>query len=189
MAKDYAHRGNGGRQTSNGRGLPGWLWLLVGIAIGFVGAVGYYISRPAQVEAALDKVTEKKPGKKKITIPPKEQSRFAFYELLPNYEVVIPKESLKKDAKPAPAPEAAESGPGQYLIQVGSFRDRKEAEQQKANLALLGVESRVEKVTIDNEQTWYRVRIGPEKDQRRVETILARLEENDIKAMVMMVPN
>ena len=72
---------------------------------------------------------------------------------------------------------------------VGSFRDRKEAEQQKANLALIGVESRVEKVTIDNDQTWYRVRIGPEKDQRKVEQVLAQLEENDIKAVVMMVPN
>ena len=51
------------------------------------------------------------------------------------------------------------------------------------------MESRVEKVTIDNEQTWYRVRIGPEKDQRRVEDILARLEENDVKALVMMVPD
>ena len=190
MAKDYAHRGNGGRQTSAGRGLPGWLWLLVGIAIGFVGAVGYYITRPAQVEAALEKVTEKKPGKKKIEIPPKQQSRFAFYDLLPNYEVVIPKESVKKEPRPAPAPEAGatETAPGQYLIQVGSFRDRKEAEQQKASLALIGVESRIEKVTIDNDQTWYRVRIGPERDQRRVEQVLARLEENDIKAVVMMVP-
>ena len=190
MPKDYAHRDNGGRQTRSGSRLPGWVWLLVGVAVGFAGAVGYYISRPAHVEAALEKVTEKKPGKKKITIPPKEPSRFAFYELLPNYEVVIPKEQLKKDPKPAPAPGAApESAAGQYLIQVGSFRDRKEAEQQKANLALLGIESRVEKVTIDNEQTWYRVRIGPERDQRRVEGILARLEENDVKAMVMMVPN
>lgn len=194
MPRDFAHRGNGGRQTSSGSaraGMPGWVWLLVGVALGFVGAAGYYISRPAAVEAALETVTDKKGGgKKKITIPPKEPSRFAFYELLPNYEVVIPKESLKKETSPAPgtAP-AAEAGAGQYLIQVGSFRDRKEAEQQKANLALLGVESRVEKVTIDNEQTWYRVRIGPEKDQRRVETILARLEENDIKALVMMVPN
>ena len=194
MAKDYAHRGNGGRQTYSGggsRGMPGWLWLLVGIAIGFVGAVGYYISRPAQVEEALEKVTEKKPGKKKITIPPKEPSRFAFYDLLPNYEVVIPKEAVKKEPRPTPgAPAAtAEPSPGQYLIQVGSFRDRKEAEQQKANLALIGVESRVEKVTIDNDQTWYRVRIGPEKDQHRVEAVLAQLEENDIKAVVMMVPN
>ena len=188
MPKDFAQRGPGGRQTA-GSGLPGWLWLLVGVALGFIGAVGYYISRPAQVEAALENVTEKKAnGKKKITIPPKEPSRFAFYELLPNYEVVIPKESLKPAVKP-PAPTTGASAPaGQFMIQVGSFRDRKEAEQQKANLALLGVESRVEKVTIDNEQTWFRVRIGPERDQRRVETILARLEENDIKAMVMMVP-
>ena len=194
MAKDYAHRGNGNRQTSaGGRGMPGWLWLLVGIAIGFVGAVGYYISRPAQVEEALEKVAEKKPGKKKITIPPKEPSRFAFYDLLPNYEVVIPKDSVKKEARSVPPPPAptgpTEASPGQYLIQVGSFRDRKEAEQQKARLALIGVESRIEQVTIDNDQTWFRVRIGPEKDQRKVEQVLAQLEENDIKAVVMMVPN
>jgi cell division protein FtsN len=190
MAKDYAHRGNGNRQTSTGRGLPGWVWLLAGIAIGFVGAVGYYISRPAQVEAALEGVADKKPGRKKIEIPPKQQSRFAFYDLLPKYEVVVPRESLK-EPRPAQAqpPQPADAAPGQYLIQVGSFRDRKEAEQQKANLALVGVESRIEKVTIDDGQTWFRVRIGPEKDQRRVETILARLEENDIEAVVMMVPN
>jgi cell division protein FtsN len=190
MAKDFAHRGNGGRQTASRRGMPGWLWLLVGVALGFAGAVAYYISRPAQVQAVAD-IVEKKTGvKKKITIPPKEPSRFAFYELLPNYEVVIPKESLKHDNKPATAPPPADApAAGQYLIQVGSFANLKEAEAQKAKLALIGVESRVEKVTIDNSKTWYRVRIGPEKDQHSVETILARLEENDIKALVMMVPN
>ena len=188
MTKDFAHRGNGGRQTA-GRAMPGWVWLLVGIALGFAGAVGYYISRPTEVQAALEPLEKAKGGKKKITIPPKEQSRFAFYELLPNYEVVIPKESLKSKPTPAPDANAPAAAPGRYLIQVGSFKDRAEADQQKANLALLGVESRIEKVTIDNTQTWYRVRIGPEKDQRRVETILARLEENDIKAMVMMVPD
>jgi cell division protein FtsN len=190
MSKDYAHRGNAGRQTSGG-GLPGWVWLMAGIALGFAGAVIYYISRPAEVEQAVAKITDgKSGGKKKITIPPKEQSRFAFYELLPNYEVVIPKESLK-EGKAAPAPDASApaTSTGRYLIQVGSFKERAEAEGQKANLALLGIESRIEKVTIDNSQTWYRVRIGPEKDQRRVETILARLEENGVKALVMMVPD
>jgi cell division protein FtsN len=189
MSKDYAHRGNGGRQTSNG-GMPGWLWLIVGVALGFAGAAGYYITRPAgdaQVAAANgDKA--RADGKKKIAIPPKEPSRFTFYELLPDYEIVIPKDLLK--AKPATAPDAGAAAPGagRYLIQVGSFKERTEAEQQKANLALLGIESRIEKVTIDNNQTWYRVRIGPESDQRRVEGILARLEENDVKALVMMVP-
>ena len=189
MPKDFAHKNGGGRQTSNGgrRGLPGWLWLIVGIALGFAGAVGYYISRPAQVEKVVAEITDKKDnGKKKITLPPKEPSRFAFYELLPKYEVVVPKESLKPKATATPAPDDAKAG--QYLIQVGSFSDVKEAEAQKAKLALIGIESRVEKVTIDNSKTWYRVRIGPEKDQRAVETVLARLEENDIKAVVMMVP-
>lgn len=187
MAKDFAHRGNAGRQTA-GRSMPGWVWLLLGVAIGFAGAVGYYISRPAQVQEAVAGITDKKAGKKTIAIPPKEQSRFAFYELLPNYEVVIPKETLKGKPGPAPDANAPATTSGRFLIQVGSFKERVEAEQQKANLALLGIESRIEKVTIDNEQTWYRVRIGPERDQRRVETILARLEENDIKALVMMVP-
>jgi cell division protein FtsN len=192
MSKDYAHRGNGGnRQTSSGGGMPGWLWLIVGVALGFAGAAGYYIARPpddARVAAAGGE-KDKANGAKKIAIPPKEPSRFTFYELLPDYEVVIPKDALK--AKPVPAPDAnaPATSPGRYLIQVGAFKERAEAEQQKANLALLGVESRIEKVTIDNDQTWYRVRIGPEKDQRRVETILARLEENDIKALVMMVPD
>ena len=177
MAKDFAQRGNGGnRQTSSGRGMPGWVWLLVGIAVGFAGAVGWYISRPTQVEQAVAKITDDKAGgKKKITIPPKEPSRFTFYELLPDYEVVIPKEALGGKPTPAPDANAPATSTGRYLIQVGSFKDRGEAEQQKANLALLGVESRIEKVTIDNKQTWYRVRIGPEKDQRRVESILARL--------------
>ncbi|MGH8482452.1 MAG: SPOR domain-containing protein [Nevskiaceae bacterium] len=191
MSRDYAHRGNGSRQTAGG-GMPGWLWLLVGVALGFGGAVAYYITRPAaDTRVAADAADAGKGNdKKKITIPPKEPSRFTFYELLPDYEVVIPKEALKEGNKPVPAlRDAPAASPGRFLIQVGSFKDRGEAEQQKANLALLGVESRIEKVTIDNSQTWYRVRIGPEKDQRRVESILARLEENDIKALVMMVPD
>ena len=52
MSKDYAHRGNGGRQTAGG-GMPGWVWLLAGVALGFAGAAIYYISRPAEVEQAV----------------------------------------------------------------------------------------------------------------------------------------
>ncbi len=190
MSKDYAHRGNGSRQTSGGS-LPGWVWLLAGVALGFAGAAIYYISRPAAERAVAEANGDKAKadGKKRITIPPKEQSRFLFYELLPGYEVPIPKDILKSKPVPPPDANAPAVSAGRYLIQVGSFKERTEAEQQKANLALLGIESRIEKVTIDNGQTWHRVNIGPEKDPRRVETILARLEENEIKALVRMVPD
>ena len=201
MAKDFAHKGSGGRQTAGKKGLPGWVWLIVGIAIGFVGAAGWYITRPRlEAQAAAAAVPKDAKGdKKKITIPPKEPSRFAFYELLPKYEVLIPKEKLTpaapkaqpsgNAAAEATAPAAGANAPpaGRYVIQVGAFKDRKEADQQRANLALLGVESRIETVTIDNSATWYRVRIGPEKDQRKVESILTRLEENNVQATVMVV--
>ena len=158
MGKDFAQNSSGaGRQTRSGSGMPGWLWLLVGIAIGFVCAAGYYISRPTVTEETAVQAGDKSKaaGKKKISIPPKEPSRFAFYELLPNYEVVIPRESLKPETKSAEP--ATGNAPGErFLIQVGSFKERKEAEQQKANLALLGIESRVEQVTIDKKDTWYR---------------------------------
>ncbi|MCI0749839.1 MAG: SPOR domain-containing protein [Nevskiales bacterium] len=185
MKRDFAHR-HKGRQT-RGSGLPGWVWMLMGIALGVAGAAVYYITRPTIPERIAETGSDpsKPNGKKKITIPPKEPSRFAFYELLPNYEVVIPREKVQPDSKSGAA---ASTEPGQYLIQVGSFRDRNEAEQQKAGLALLGIESRVEKVTIDNDQTWFRVRIGPEKNPDRVQTILSRLEENSIASLVMRVP-
>lgn len=188
MAKDFAQNSGGGRQTRQGSRMPGWVWLLMGVAIGFVVAAGYYISRPAhdaQSTAEAPDGKSRTAARKKIAIPPKEPSRFAFYELLPSYEVVIPRESLKTE--PRSAGPAADGSKERFLIQVGSFKDRKEAEQQKANLALLGIESRVEQVTIDNRQTWYRVRVGPEKNPERVQTVLTRLEENDIKALVMRV--
>lgn len=192
MGKDFAQSSGGGRQTRSGSAMPGWVWLLAGVAIGFVCAAGYYISRPAQDAQSTAEAPDgnsKTAGKKKIAIPPKEPSRFAFYELLPNYEVVIPRESLRAEAKSAePAAGAPAGASGErFLIQVGSFKARSEAEQQKANLALLGIESQVEQVTIDNKQTWYRVRAGPEKTPERVQNILALLEENDIKALVMRV--
>lgn len=199
MGKDYVQRDAGGRQTRGGpakAGMPGWIWLLVGVAMGVAGAAGYYISRPlapAPTTAAAD--TPPANGRKKIEIPPKEKSRFSFYELLPKYEVVVPKETRKPASKPAATPDspteapAATSTGGRYLIQVGSFNSRSEAEQQKANLALLGMESRIESITIDNSETWYRVRIGPERGEQKVQSILARLEDNQMRAYVIRVPD
>lgn len=189
MAKDYAQRGGGRSQASNRGGLPGWLWLLVGVAVGFAAAVGWYVTRPNAGPAPAAAGTEPvKPGtpRKKIVIPPKEKGRFEFYDLLPDYEVVVPREALRETPKPASKP--GEKPVGRYLIQVGSFRDRAKAEEMRAQLNLLDIQSRVEKVSVDSGEVSYRVRIGPETDQKKVDTVMARLEENDIKALVMMVP-
>jgi cell division protein FtsN len=183
--RDYANRKpTSMRQTRTSRGgMPGWLWLFFGLTIGLTVAAVVYISRPVQKPEAQVATPAAPEPKKAVPIPPKEPSRFSFYEMLPSYEVVIPGATKPGKGKPA----AAIAEPGEYIIQVGSFRSRGEADTQKAKLALLGIEARVEQVTIDNKDTWFRVRIGPEKDEKKVQQLVARLNENAIESYLMKV--
>lgn len=196
MARDYGQRGSGGRQArprrssdSSGSKMPGWIWMVAGLAVGLAIAAVVYISRPLKAQADKDNVTavvpDKPDGKKAapIKLPPKEKPRFTFYELLPNQEVVVPRDAQKPTGKAA----ATTEDDGLYIIQVASYRKQADADAQRAKLALLGVESRVEKVTIDNKDTFYRVRIGPEKSLERVHTTMARLEENGVQGMLVKV--
>ncbi len=212
MARDYAKPRNpgGGRSGGNrgsaasrrspppqSNGVPGWVWLMLGLAIGLAVAMFVYIGRPSNkvvLGAAVNApAAAKDAAKKTIPLPPKQPSRFAFYELLPSYEVVIPRENSKPApaGQPAIAPppdvKAALAEPGQYLIQVGAYRSREEADKNRASLALIGVESRIEQVTIDQKDTWYRVRIGPEATLAKAQEILDRLESNDIKGFLFKV--
>ncbi|MDP9141104.1 MAG: SPOR domain-containing protein [Pseudomonadota bacterium] len=201
-------RGRSSGKRKGGGGLPNWVWLFAGLSVGLAVAAFVYISRPMNgnavpvfegtdageaVATGEEPVATSKPrqgGKntaidKKgapIALPPKEKARFTFYEILRDQEVVIPQEAVKGD-KPPPAVVAA--GDGSFVIQVASFRAQTEADRQRASLALIGIESRIESITIDGKDTYYRVRIGPESNWKKVQATMARLEENDISAMLI----
>ena len=210
MAKDYAKnrssgsgRGNGGRGGSparrsggggskSGGGSSGLVvGLIIGLSLGLCAAGWIWISRPAKTSpllasAAVPAATAAQ-AQKPIPLPPKQPSKYAFYEMLPSYEVVIPREDAAASAKAGKptTPQIAE--PGQYLIQVGAYKTRDEAERSRASLALLGVESKIEQVTIDQSETWFRVRIGPQGNLSKAQEILQRLDENGIKGMLVKV--
>jgi len=77
--------------------------------------------------------------------------------------------------------------PGSYVLQAGSFGAAADAEKLKANLALLGIESRVQKVAIDDD-VYHRVRIGPITDLDKLNRIRRQLHDAHINAMLMKVP-
>lgn len=199
MARDYAQRGGNRRQQARGRsggggsggGMPGWIWLAAGLSLGLAVAAFVYVSRPPvqplmQAGDAAEAQPEATPGRKKgaaIPLPPKEKARFTFYEILRDQEVVVPKEQAQASAPPGAPPAVASEG--SFVIQVASYRSQAEADRQKAALALLGVEARIESVTIDGKDTYYRVRIGPDSNWPRVQTTMARLEENGIEALLI----
>lgn len=111
-----------------------------------------------------------------------ERSRqYDFFTVLPEIEVVVPQEEIAERARERDS-QAAEQGP--YVLQVGSFRSGEDAESLRANVTLLGLEARVQSVTVD-ETTWHRVRVGPFESAREADGARRRLLENGFEAMVL----
>ncbi|MGZ8175262.1 MULTISPECIES: SPOR domain-containing protein, partial [Methylobacter] len=68
------------------------------------------------------------------------------------------------------------------------FREFKDADSLRAKLALMGIESKVEKAKVGN-VVWNRVKMGPYTQMTSVSTIRGRLWENGIDVIVMEIGN
>lgn len=186
--------------------LPGYMWLLAGLAIGlFVAFLVFLKKQPAEqvsftqaVKQELEKARQNKDetppaAAEKNAKPgnedkPAKTPRFDFYTILPELEVFIPESEINR-AEPRhrgnePDNVAAAPEKKQYLLQAGSFRNREDADRLKANLALLGVQSSIQSVNI-NSESWHRVRIGPFGNPDRLRETLGILKQNNIHAMTM----
>ena len=91
---------------------------------------------------------------------------------------VVPADTPAADAASAAAAPAARGG---FLLQAGSFRRQADADRLKGNLALRGLEARVESAAVGG-QTVYRVRIGPYGSLDQVNQIRRELADDGIEA-------
>ena len=71
-----------------------------------------------------------------------------------------------------------------YFLQIGAFRKEEEAENKKANLALIGFEANISKYQ-SNSGLLYRVRIGPFSQIKRMDRVLLRLADNSINVAIL----
>jgi cell division protein FtsN len=195
------------RNTRRKESAPGWLWMLLGIGIGLVIAGGVYYrtawqpsepKRAPQPAAANGVATPPAatPGKPAAqnkgraapsaavaaTPVATPDRRFEFYDILPQYEVVVPEVESVVGAGAARVKPIQE--PGSYVLQAGSFGAAADADKVKASIALLGVESRIQRVTVDD-AVFHRVRIGPIRDLAELNRVRKRLHDAHIDAVVM----
>ena len=117
------------------------------------------------------------------------ESTFEFFTLLPEMETLVdePRQAKKKIIVSSPQKTAnlKPQDKVSYLIQVGSFKSAKDADGLKARLALLGIESKVQTVKIDNEATWHRVQVGPIVGRDKVDVLQNQLKKNKIESLLM----
>lgn len=186
MARKKRRRSSRSRRKQE---YPGWVWMLFGLAIGLSVAFAVYMkdSRPlassapaGRLPASLDSALDDN-GETVAAVEPSEsrEDRFDFYEMLPNFEVVIPE--VEPDVERDSEPRAVEE-PGIYILQAGSFTKLEDADRRRAQLALHGIESHVQRVTIDD-RTYHRVRIGPTNDLDELNLLRSRLRAAQIDVL------
>jgi cell division protein FtsN len=110
--------------------------------------------------------------------------RFQFYAVLPEREFIIPENEVKT-RKQQERMGAKPPGGDMYTLQIASFKTSAEAERMKAQLALLGVQARVETAQI-GAATWNRVKVGPFVSIASADKTRALLRENHIDSVVQV---
>ena len=190
-------RKQSGRRAAKDESLPGWMWGFFGLAVGLSVAAAVYMSDrrdlpdvpvatppPAAAQATVPEPAPARPNyddngefEDSNTVP--KASRFDFYTILAEAEVLV------TDVNPdiaADTQAVAVVEPGRYILQAGSFSTYEDADRRRAELAMNGIESRIQRVTIDY-TTYHRVRIGPISDLDELNMLRSRLRAANIDVL------
>lgn len=193
MANDYKPR-QAPRSKGSGLLLGLFVGFLLGVTVAAVIAIYFFKSpmpfankgvAPAK-SGTLDAKGKGEDGK----------PRFDFYRILPGQEEPVTDKQLRDAAKQQAAKDksdkndkdaAAQQPNDIYFIQAGSFQNPVEADNQKAKLALLGLEASVEPTNVPEKGTWYRIRIGPLSSVEEINRVRTQLAQNGIEGSLVKV--
>lgn len=180
MSRDYAKKSpsrsrTNTRKTAGNGPTPGWVWFILGGIIGAFGTALYFIKHPVEVEKPVQ-VAAKPKAQNDIPKP-----RFDFYKLLQESETIVPaSETNTREDKPA-----AEQDTNEYILQVGSFPRSEDADKLRAQLILINLDARIEKVEIRKGEMWHRVVVGPFASQANLTKARTILVNNQYNALVL----
>lgn len=176
LSRDYKHVR---RNTPGGQSFNGWMGLLAGLAVGLTVAMAVFLHYRNQPPAEPRPETSVPPasaaaGEEPPPLPVDPAKDYDFYDMLPAQEVEVP--------APAPAGGAASVLPkGDVVLQAGAFKRADEADRLKARLAQYGVDAKIQRFSLEDE-TWFRVRIGPIATVEELDNVRSRLAEAEVEA-------
>ena len=185
MAKRRKRRSSKRRNEEN---YPGWVWMLFGLGLGLSVAFAIYVKdreptrvaeqrrpEPASMQSVIDDNGEKEQAG--TTEPAKK--RFDFYNMLPAFEIDV--DDVGEVTNDSTEPTAIEE-PGVYILQAGSFSTHKDADRRRAELAIHGIESYVQRARVNN-RNYHRVYIGPIENLEELNVTRSRLRAANIDVM------
>jgi len=186
MARDYKPR------RKQPAAFSGWVGLSCGLLAGLtVAGLVYIKDHRGDAPAAQAAKTGAKKARSEASEPDAREGAaggdpaksYEFYSMLPKFEMVVPEKDkdVRPDIKPAP-----ETRPGTYVLQAGSYKNFADADRIRAQLALQGIESKVQKVSVDND-TWHRIRVGPVTKLDELNRLRQILRKANVDVLVIRV--
>ena len=170
------------------------LGMFVGLIVGLAVALGiaFYLNK-TPIPFMTKKPTGDKPadavkppgiaGMPSSKAPPAvEKPKFDFYKILPGSEEPVSDKDLKAAAKGKP-----EASKDVYFLQAGSFQNPADADNRKAQLAIIGFEASVEPINLPDKGTWYRVRLGPYTKIDEINKMRSTMATNGIDVSLVKV--
>ncbi len=164
------------RKTAPKNQIPGWVWLFTGIVTGLFIAFLFHL---ADINPAPKSAEQAVAGSKQNAAVEEEEvteTKFDFYTLLPEREVIIPEQRQPSNASKQPAVE--------YILQAGSFRSGEDADWLRARLLLMGLEAKVDKVG-NGGDIWHRVQVGPFTSRSKLSKTRSMLINDGIETLLL----
>lgn len=139
--KKTAHKSGSGN-------IPGWLFFVSGVICTLaVQFLFHLIKQDNQLSDTIEQA--RKAGQEVVEKTPRPD--ITFYKTLPKMEVDVTVEPVPK----------RDQETYNYVLQAGAFRSLDDANQQRAEIILLGLDAVIESHTNDSGTTWHRVIVGP----------------------------
>ena len=171
MARDYPRK-SATRSTQNqSKGSSSAPAFFAGM---LVGALSMYLM-PMVFDGTIPDSKAIAKAAEKVEIP---DVKFSFHDMLKESEIVIPEDEQAKER-------AADRKNYSYSLQVGSFRNKPDAEGLRVKLLLLNLNASVETSGAGTGDVWHRVLVGPFANTSKTAAARAKLSQNDIDSLLV----
>lgn len=201
MSRDYKTP----PKATRGRGSPLLVGLVIGLLLGLGIALGValYINKmpgpfqpvtPARTiepvvtpptPAAGTAAPDRSAGAPSPQSASGEKPRFEFYGILAGKEEAARDKDV--GAWNDPGAGAAVAPAETYYLQLAALQSPADADNLKAELALAGIEAKIQTAELPDGKTWHRVRLGPFTSVEAVEEARAQLKANQRTATLVRV--
>lgn len=155
--------------------LPGWIWFISGVV---VTVFGQFLLQLAQVDTSeLDKkspantTSQQNQQAPEVTKP--KRPKIEFYNTLKNREVKVPSDVVA----------AREQEDYHYALQAGAFKVRSDAEQQRAEIILMGLDASIESKKNKSGTLYHRIIVGPFTSRSALSSARNKLIRNNVPTM------